>query len=321
MVKDDYKFIIPEESSGLITENVKELRKIENEFRIIFNKYNFEEVLVSEFEYLELYKQVYQNFDEEKLYKYIGTDGKTIALRWDYTIPIAKYYCMQKINKEARFSYFGKIFRKEKKYKGRNKEEYQAGIEIINESLNGEELCLKILQKTLSILNLKNLKIELGSAKVFKRICELTKDNKIIVDIISKKNISEMKKYINDKKLDDRLSRFLLKMPKLCGNIDMLDSVIQEISDNVILEALKELKNIYKKIENKESIIFDLSMCPLMEYYTGIMFKVYSPNVPEALVCGGRYDSLYEKFGKEVKAIGMAYYFNNLLKALESGVN
>ena len=60
----------------IITENVKKLRRIENDFRNIFNKYNLEEVLVSSFEYLELYKQVYKNFDEEKTFKYIGVNGK-----------------------------------------------------------------------------------------------------------------------------------------------------------------------------------------------------------------------------------------------------
>ena len=58
-------------------------------------------------------------------------------------------------------------------------------------------------------------------------------------------------------------------------------------------------------------------MCPTMEYYTGIMFKVYSLNAPEPLVSGGRYDSLYEKFEQKVQAIGMAYYFTNILKAME----
>ena len=122
MEKDDFRFIIPEESFGIKIENVKKLREIENEFRNIFDKYGFEETLVSSFEYLELYKQVYKDFDEEKTIKYIGIDGKTIALRWDYTIPIAKYYSMKNINQEARFSYFGKVFRKEKKYMGRNSE-------------------------------------------------------------------------------------------------------------------------------------------------------------------------------------------------------
>ena len=103
--------------------------------------------------------------------------------------------------------------------------------------------------------------------------------------------------------------------------IKMLDSIINETSDKEILEALIELKNIYEKLNNKDSIIFDLSMCPNMEYYTGLMFKVYSPNAPEALISGGRYDSLYEKFETKAEAIGMAYYFNNILKAIESEVN
>ncbi len=320
MLLNDYRFINPAESSGLITENVNTLRKIENELRIIFNKYKITETLVPSFEYLELYKQVYQNFDEDKVFKYIGNDGKIIALRWDYTIPIAKYYCLQNTSKEARFSYFGKVFRNEKKYKGRNSEEYQAGIELINIRPNADELCLKILQETLNSFKLENLKLELGSAKIFNRICELTKDDQNIKEILSKKNISEMKKYINDKKINNRLSNFLLKLPRLCGNIEMLNDIINEVSDKVILEALQELKNIYEMIPNKDYIIFDLSMCPAMEYYTGVMFKVYSPNAPEALVCGGRYDSLYEKFGEKAEAIGMSYYFSNIIKAIESGV-
>ena len=129
-----------------------------------------------------------------------------------------------------------------------------------------------------------------------------------------------MRKFINDRKINNELSSFLLKLPRLCGDINMLNTIINEVYDKVILEALLELKHIYEKISNKDYIIFDLSMCPTMEYYTGVMFKVYSKNSPGILVNGGRYDSLYEKFGQNVEAIGMSYYFSNILKAIESEV-
>ena len=80
---------------------------------------------MSSFEYLELYKQIFKDFDEEKIFKFIGIDGKTIALRWDYTISIAKYYSMKKTKAEAKYSYFGKVFRKEKRYSGNSQEEYR----------------------------------------------------------------------------------------------------------------------------------------------------------------------------------------------------
>ena len=97
----------------------------------------------------------------------------------------------------------------------------------------------------------------------------------------------------------------------------MLDEIIKDSEDEIIKKSLKELRTIYEKMKNKDDIIFDLSMCPTMEYYTCVMFKVYSPYSPEPIVSGGRYDSLYKNFRKDIPAIGMGYYLNNILKAVE----
>jgi len=319
MLVDDYQYFIPEESNGVIIENVKELRKIESVLREIFDKHCFNETLIPLFEYVELYKNVYTDFDEEKAFKYIGKDGKVIALRWDFTIPIARHYFLQNTKKEAKYSYFGKVYRKEKTYKGRSTESYQAGIELINkEGLTGNSECLNILQESLDELKLSNVKLELGSAKFFNRLCQLVGNKEKLVEILSKKNISAMEKFVSDnKELSDNLKTILLKIPRLCGNIDMLNNVIQSIEDKIMLEALDELKITYDQLVKKENIIFDLGMCPTMEYYTSLMFKVYSLYSPEPIVSGGRYDSLYKNFKKDVPAIGMGYNINNILKVIE----
>ena len=319
MLLEDYKYLIPEESNGVVIENVKELRKTEFILREIFNKHSFNETLIPLFEYVELYKSVYNNFDEEKVFKYIGKDGKVIALRWDFTIPIARHYFSQNTQEEARYSYFGKVYRKEKTYKGRSTENYQAGIELINKNgTEGNIECLSILQESLDELKMSNLKLELGSAKFFNRLCELVGDKERLVEILSKKNISAMEAFVlENNELNDNLKKILLKIPRLCGNIDMLNNVIQMAEDEVMLEALNELKITYEQLIKKENIIFDLGMCPTMEYYTNLMFKVYSPYSPEPIVSGGRYDSLYKNFKKDVPAIGMGYYINNILKVIE----
>jgi len=319
MLKEEYKYLIPDESSGVITENVAQLRKLEEKLRKIFNKYSLTETLIPSFEYVELYKGVYTNFDEEKIFKYIGKDGRVIALRWDFTIPLARHYFAQKTDNEARYSYFGKVYRKEKNYKGRNSESYQAGIELINKGgTEGNIECLKILQETLQEINLDNLKLEFGSAKLFYRICELVGNKDKLVEILSRKNISEMEKFVeSNDNLDDSLKKFLLKLPRLCGSIEMIDEYINILQDEIIVKSLKELKMTYEKLDIKDNVIFDLSMCPSMEYYTCLMFKVYSPHCPEAIISGGRYDSLYKNFKKDVPAIGMGYYLNNIIKAIE----
>ena len=319
MLLDEYKYVMPKENNGVLANNISHLRNIEKKLRTIFEKYNIKETIVPSFEYMELYKGVYENFDENRIYKYIGTEGKVIALRWDFTIPIARQYFLEKNVGEAKYSYFGKIYRKTKKYKGRSSEEYQAGIEIIDKPIyDGDIECLTILEESLNAMNIKDAKIELGSAKLFKRICELAGDKEKIVEIFSQKKLSEMKSFVNEKNFEGKLQEFLLNAPKLTGNINMLEKVILKLDDEIMLEELHQLKKIYDKISMKENVIFDLSMCPTMEYYTGLMFKVYSPHSPEAIISGGRYDSLYENFGKKVPAIGMGYYINNILKELEN---
>ncbi len=319
MFLEECKYLIPEENGGIITKNVDNLRKTEGVLRTIFNEYGFTETLTPLFEYVELYKSVYKDFDEEKVFKYIGKDGKVIALRWDFTIPLARHYFLQNTNKEARYSYFGNVYRKERTYKGRNSENHQAGLELINKpGILGDIECLNILQHSLEQLRLSNLKLELGSAKLFYRICDLVGDKESLKNILFKKNISEMEKFVlNNNNLDEKLKKLLLRLPRLCGDIEMLNNIMNNIDDEIILDALKELRSIYEKVENNRNIIFDLSMCPAMEYYTGLMFKVYSPFSPEPIVRGGRYDSLYKNFKRDVPAIGMGYYLNNILKVIE----
>lgn len=315
----EYSYLIPEESNGVIIQNVKELRGVETKLREVFNKYDFNETLIPLFEYVELYKRVYTNFDEEKIYKYIGQDGKVIALRWDFTIPLARHYFSQHTEEIGRYSYFGKVYRQEKSYKGRNNESYQAGIELINNpGTNGDMECLNMLQEILPKLELKNLKVELGSAKFFNRICELTGNKQKLIEILNKKSISQMENFVKENNdLNENLKLLLLKLPRLSGSLKIIDELLKNIDDEIIKDSIIELKNIYDKLKNKENVIFDLSMCPSMEYYTSLMFKVYSPYSPEAIVSGGRYDSLYKNFKKDVSAIGMGFYLNNILKAIE----
>lgn len=318
---ENFKFLIPEESNGVIVKNISTLRKIEENIRKVFAKYNYQETLMPTFEFMDLYRNIYKNIDYGQTYNFINDKGENIALRWDFTVPLARFYVSQNKEKDdiGRYSYFGSIFRKPEKLMGKMSEYYQAGIELINvPGIKGEKEILDILIETLPYLNLKRLKIEMGSSLFFERVFELTGKREKLIEILSKKNISEMRKFVERNKFDDKLSNLLLKLPRLCGKVTILDSLINTLDDEKLLQALNELKKLYKIItvnNNDYEIIFDLSMVPKMQYYTGIIFKVYSEYVPDPIITGGRYDKLLEKFGKDVPAIGFAYYMDSVVKA------
>lgn len=67
------------------------------------------------FEYTQLYTALESNgktFNQEKMFQFIKHEGQSITLRYDFTLPLVRLYSQIKDSTSARYSYFGKIFRK-----------------------------------------------------------------------------------------------------------------------------------------------------------------------------------------------------------------
>lgn len=316
---EDYKYLIPEESNDIIITNVSVLRKMESDLRTIFNKYQYQEVVLPSFEYVDLYTKLDTGFTPEKMFQYINHEGKSVALRCDFTIPLARMYATSKQEKVTRYCYFGKVFRKERRHKGRHSEFFQGGIELINKpGLLGDTECMEIIQDTLSKLPLKNMILELGSATFFNRLCVLVgEQTPQLTEILTRKDNSGMKKFIRDNNFDQPLRDLLLELPTGSGDIHRLKEVMLGIRDQELLDAIVYLEKVYEMIDNKTNVIFDLGMVPSMKYYTGLMVKGYSDASAYPIISGGRYDQLLPRFQCQASAIGFCYHMDRILQAIE----
>ena len=314
---EEFKYLIPEESIDAIMSNVSSLREIENHLRKVFTENHYLEVLMPSFEYTDLYQDMDIGIEEEKMFQYINYEGKRVALRTDFTVPLARLYSSQNEEGEKRYCYFGKVYRKEKRHKGRSSEFFQAGVELIGKGgFEGDLECLRIIQQTIQYLKLKDIKIEISSAKFYKRLCELVNDP-TFVKILKRRDISSMETLVERNQITSPLKDLLLKLPQCFGDIYVVNQMITMIQDQKLKEALIELKELYEKLEIKDAFSFDLAMTPSMKYYTGIMIKGYSPYSAETIINGGRYDRLMNHFQKDVPAIGFSYDLSHILKALE----
>lgn len=314
---EEFKYLIPEESIDAIMSNVSVLREIEGGLRTIFTKNQYLEVLMPSFEYVDLYNDMDIGIEEEKMFQFINHEGKRVALRTDFTVPLARLYSSQNEEGEKRYCYFGKVYRKEKRHKGRSSEFFQAGIELLGKGgFEGDIECLSIIQQTLQCLKLKDIKIEISSAKFYKRLCELV-DDKAFVKILKRRDISSMEELFQRKNIQSPLKDLLLQLPQSFGDITVLNQMIDIIQDQQLKDALLELKDMYERLNMKDVFSFDLAMTPSMKYYTGIMIKGYSPYSAETIINGGRYDRLMNHFHKDIPAIGFSYDLSHILKALE----
>lgn len=311
------KYLIPEESNDVLFNHVSQLREIENHLRKIFVEHHYSEVLMPSFEYVDLYQDMDIGIDEEKMFQYINYEGKRVALRVDFTVPLARLYCSQKMQKESRYCYFGKVYRKEKRHKGRSSEFFQAGVELIGkEGFQGDLECLKIIWKTLPALTLKHIQIEMGSAKFYHRLCEIVNDERF-VDILKRRDLTAMHTFVCQLSLNDDMKTLLMRLPRSFGKVDVLYDVKRLVHDQQLHLALDEMLKLYDAIEQKEYLTFDLAMTPMMNYYTGIMLKGYSPYSAEPLMNGGRYDRLMQHFQHDAPAIGFSYDLSHIFTALQ----
>lgn len=314
---EEFKYLIPEESIDAIMNNVSKLRDIENDLRHIFVEHGYLEVLMPSFEYVELYNDMDIGIDEEKMFQYINYEGKRVALRVDFTVPLARLYSSQKENGEKRYCYFGKVYRKEKRHKGRSSEFFQAGIELLGKAgIAGDLECLELVLETMQCLRLKTLRIEMGSAKFYNRLVEIVDDEKF-VNILKRRDLSAMKDFVESHHFDSHLHDLLLMLPQAFGDIQVLYQVQSLIDDPLLKEAIEECIHLYQQSKMKDILTFDLAMTPMMKYYTGIMLKGYSPYSAEPIMNGGRYDKLMNHFQRQVPAIGFSYDLSHILKALE----
>ena len=91
-------------------------------------------------------------------------------------------------------------------------------------------------------------------------------------------------------------------------------------SHPLVQGAIERLKNLYEVLcayGVEKYVSFDLGMLSSYQYYTGIIFKVYTIGIGDVVVKGGRYDKLLAFFGKNSPAIGFVIVIDDLMQALK----
>ena len=81
---------------------------------------------------------------------------------------------------------------------------------------------------------------------------------------------------------------------------------------------MANVREIYERISDKECVSIDMGLINMLEYYSGMIFKVYLKKTGVIVGSGGRYDKLMKKFGREVPAVGFGLSVNTLVEAQES---
>lgn len=249
---------------------------------------------------------------KESTVKVVSDNFKILILRPDITLNILKNLIpLWEENLKLKLFYDAAAYRS--KLNSTVMEFEQMGIEYLGEdSIKASEEVIEIALTVLKKFN-DNFILELGSSRyingIFNEINVNEKDSIILKKLIYKKSKYEIADFIKTLNLRKQIRNIILNILDFQGSIDCASSMAGNFYMNKEMEAaIEELKILSNLLKDccPQNIYCDLSMVTELDYYTGVVFKGYYPDSSIEVISGGKYDSLTEKFGRKISAVGFS---------------
>ncbi len=273
---------------------------------------------------------------EKQIYRFQKGESD-LALRFDLTVPLAKYVAGHygELSFPFRRYQIGKVYRGERAQRGRFREFYQADIDVIGDGkldILNEAETPAIIYETFTRLGLKKFKIRVNNRKLLNGFYAMNgmseKAGEIMrtVDKLDKIGALKVKQLLIDevKMLPDK-SENVLDFMAICGtNAEVIERLeMYRGMDETFDQGLDELIVVTKYLKDfgvpEENFAIDLTIARGLDYYTGTVYETEMTEHPEiGSVCsGGRYDNLAEYYtDKQLPGVGISIGLTRLFYVL-----
>lgn len=325
-----YSKITPQGSRDLLFEECDDRRRVEGILSDLFKEYKYRKVMTPTIEYFDVFKSDNLGIEAEEMYKLSDNQGRTTVLRPDNTAPIARLVATRLSADDfpVRLYYNQNVYVRNKQLAGRTDEIEQSGIELIGDgSMDADIEVISMAYEALKRNDVNSFKLELCHAGFFNAILDkmnLTASQKAdICSFIEGKNYSSLNDML-DKIGSTRETEIIKKLPRLFGDVRVIDEAKQLYSDSKANDALDYLREIYEKLCSlgfADNVLIDLSLVNRSNYYTGVIFRGYAQGSGVTIVSGGRYDNLIGEFGLDAHAVGFGVDVNALCDIMREEIN
>jgi histidyl-tRNA synthetase len=314
----------------------------------VFKKHGAETIDTPVFELKEVLTGKYGE-DSKLIYDLKDQGGEILSMRYDLTVPLARYLAMGKVTSIKRY-HIAKVYRRDNPAmtRGRYREFYQCDFDIAGaaDPMLPDAECVKVVVEILTSLDIGDFVVKLNHRKLldgmfeacgvpsdkFRTICSA-------VDKLDKSPWAEVKKeMIDEKGLDEATADRIGEYVRLSGGQELVEKLLNDEKLKKVksaVEGLEGMKLLLKYCEifgvaNKVS--FDLSLARGLDYYTGVIYeavlkadasakKKKEDETIGSVAGGGRYDNLVGMFdskGKQVPCVGVSIGVERVFAIIEA---
>ncbi|WP_223584487.1 histidine--tRNA ligase [Sphingobacterium sp. GVS05A] len=328
--------------------------------KAVFKKYGYNEIQTPSFENLTTLTGKYGDEGDKLIFKILNSgdyltkapdsllqdknSNKLIphisekALRYDLTVPFARYVVMHQNDISLPFKRFQvqQVWRADRPQRGRYREFYQCDVDVVgSESLLNEAEFILIYQEAFERFGLKDFNIKINNRKILSGIAEIIGKPELIVDMtvaidkLDKIGLDGVNKELLERGFTEADLDLLKPIILLEGsNGEKLASLKSILADSSIgLTGIAEIEEVFDYItklsEDTELLTriidLDITLARGLNYYTGCIFEVKTNEVAMGSIGGGgRYDDLTGMFGlKDLTGVGVSFGADRIYDVLE----
>lgn len=317
----------PRGTRDFLFDEMKERKQVENTLRRVFENYGYQEIKTPLFEDLALFTMKSGEGIMEQIYHFQDKGGRDLALRPELTAPVARLYIneLQKKPKPIKMYYFGSCFRYERPQKGRWRQFWQLGCELIGgKSPESEAEIITMSAHCLEELGLEDFEIHIGNLGIIRGIlngAEVSRENQDkIMAIVDKGEVEELENTLKELEINPDTMNTLITLVGMQGHREIIEKAFKVINDDDAFKALKELKKLLDILEafGFSRYIVNLGIARGLDYYSGVVFEIYVHGLgAQKQISGGGTYNLIELFGGEkVESTGFAFGFDRLVECV-----
>ncbi len=260
-------------------------RRIESKFVDVLERAGFAEVVLPIIDYAEPYAPLQARDTSRQSYRFVDREGELVTIRSDFTPMVARALAPAITDLPLRVYYRGDVIRCNGSRLGANREMFQIGAEIIGD--HSIEADVEILRLAADLVRQFGLQ-----------------PNIVYTDVAAA--LPALRPVLSTKRMTNDVPRELRTLAeKLIAGNATLDDIAPFAP-----KPASRLRSISAAVPEFELHLDDFDESP--SYYTGLRFRVYDGASRTTLAQGGRYDTLYERFGTPAAAIGFTFTIDEI---------
>jgi len=316
----------------LLPEDAKMMVYVQETARKVAKLYGYKEIITPVVESYELLATKAGDEVKSRMFTFKDLGGRDVALRPEFTPSVARLVATSMRNEPKPFRIFcmGSAYRYDEPQRGRYREFWQSDFELVGTFR--PEADAEILTLTDSLfqkVGLRKFGLKVGHVGILRGMLGKEKvkekDQNAIMQLMDKKQHDDAVKLVEDAGVSKKCVEAVRELIECKGKdiVDVLNRIKELVKDYessvAAVENLRTILELVNKSGYKIDLTVDAGFARGLEYYTGMVFEIFVPDLDIALGGGGRYDKLVELFGGEpTPAVGVAHGLDRMTLAMET---